>query len=35
MGEPLFDALAQECHLDMKLRRGFEMVREFRRTLEV
>ena len=33
--EPVFDALATECSLDMKLGAGFEVVRHFRRTLEV
>jgi predicted nucleotidyltransferase component of viral defense system len=32
--EPVFDALAKECDLAMKLRDGFEVVREFARTLE-
>lgn len=32
--EPVFDALAKECDLAMKLREGFEVVREFTRTLD-
>ncbi|MGD0164713.1 MAG: nucleotidyl transferase AbiEii/AbiGii toxin family protein [Candidatus Sulfotelmatobacter sp.] len=32
--EPVFDALAKECNLAMKLREGFELVREFTKTLE-
>jgi Nucleotidyl transferase AbiEii toxin, Type IV TA system len=32
--EPVFDALAKECDLTMKLRQGFELVREFTRALE-
>jgi predicted nucleotidyltransferase component of viral defense system len=32
--EPVFDALAKECDLTMKLREGFELVREFTKTLE-
>lgn len=32
--ESVFDALAKECHLAMNLREGFEIVREFARTLE-
>ncbi len=32
--EPVFDALAKECALATKLRQGFEVVREFMRTLE-
>ncbi len=32
--EPVFDALAKECDLPMKLREGFELVREFTKTLE-
>jgi hypothetical protein len=31
--QPVFDALAKECHLAMNLREGFEVVREFARTL--
>lgn len=33
--EPIFDALAKECGLTMKLREGFELVREFRKTLDI
>jgi predicted nucleotidyltransferase component of viral defense system len=33
--EPVFDALAKECHLAMNIREGFEVVREFERTLEI
>jgi hypothetical protein len=33
--EPVFDALAKECNLELKLRGGFEMVRDFTRTLEI
>jgi hypothetical protein len=33
--EPVFDELVTECHLEMKMGAGFEVVREFRRTLEV
>ena len=32
--EPVFDALAKECALTMNLREGFELVREFKKTLE-
>ena len=32
--EPVFDALAKECDLAMELREGFELVREFTKTLE-
>lgn len=32
--EPVFDALAKECHLAMSASGGFEFVREFVRTLE-
>ena len=32
--EPVFDALAKECDLAMKLREGFEIIREFTKTLE-
>jgi hypothetical protein len=32
--EPVFDALAKECNLAMELREGFELVREFMKTLE-
>jgi predicted nucleotidyltransferase component of viral defense system len=32
--EPVFDALAKECNLAMELREGFELVREFTKTLE-
>jgi hypothetical protein len=32
--EPVFDALAKECDLAMKLREGVEIVREFTKTLE-
>jgi hypothetical protein len=31
--EPVFDALAKECHLDLKLQQAFELVREFAETL--
>jgi Nucleotidyl transferase AbiEii toxin, Type IV TA system len=31
--EPVFDALAKECHLDLKLQQAFELVREFEETL--
>src|ERR1700723_147532 len=31
--EAVFDALAKECDLPMKLREGFEVVREFKKTL--
>jgi hypothetical protein len=31
--EPVFDALAKECNLAMELREGFELVREFMKTL--
>lgn len=33
--EPVFDALATECALTMKLREGFELVREFKKTLDI
>lgn len=33
--EPIFDALAKECGLTMKLREGFELVREFSKTLDI
>ena len=33
--EPVFDALAKECNLDMKLHTGFEAVRAFTRTLQI
>ncbi len=33
--EPVFDALAKECDLPMKLREGFEVVREFKKTLDI
>jgi predicted nucleotidyltransferase component of viral defense system len=33
--EPVFDALAKECDLTMKLREGFEVVREFKQSLEI
>jgi predicted nucleotidyltransferase component of viral defense system len=33
--EPVFDALAKECDLTMKLREGFEVVREFKKTLDI
>ena len=33
--EPVFDALAKECNLAMQLREGFELVREFTKTLEM
>ena len=32
--EPVFDALAKECNLAMQLPEGFELVREFTKTLE-
>jgi hypothetical protein len=32
--EPVFDALAKECDLTMKLQEGFELVREFKKTLD-
>jgi len=32
--EPVFDALAKECNLAMHLPEGFELVREFTKTLE-
>ena len=32
--EPVFDALAKECDLAMELPEGFELVREFTKTLE-
>jgi len=32
--EPVFDALAKECNLAMELPEGFELVREFTKTLE-
>jgi hypothetical protein len=32
--EPVFDALAKECNLAMELREGFELVREFTKSLE-
>jgi hypothetical protein len=32
--EPVFDALAKECNLAMELQEGFELVREFMKTLE-
>jgi len=33
--EAVFDALAKECDLPMKLREGFEVVREFKKTLDI
>ena len=33
--EPVFDALAKECDLTMQLREGFDVVREFRKTLDI
>jgi hypothetical protein len=33
--EPVFDALAKECNLAMHLPEGFELVREFTKTLEM
>jgi hypothetical protein len=33
--ELVFDALARECGLTMKLGEGFEVVRKFTRTLEI
>jgi len=33
--EPVFDALAIECNLDMKLQAGFEAMRAFSRTLQI
>jgi hypothetical protein len=32
--ELVFEALAKECDLAMELREGFELVREFTKTLE-
>jgi hypothetical protein len=32
--EPVFDALTKECHLEMSLTEGFEVAREFVRTLK-
>jgi len=32
--EPVFDALAKECNLAIQLPEGFELVREFTKTLE-
>jgi predicted nucleotidyltransferase component of viral defense system len=32
--EPVFEELAAECHLDMKMAVGFGVVREFRKTLD-
>jgi hypothetical protein len=32
--EPVFDALAKECDLTMKLREGFELVRKLKKSLE-
>ena len=32
--EPVFDALAKKCNLAMELREGFELLREFTKTLE-
>jgi hypothetical protein len=32
--EPVFDALAKECGLAMKLAEGFALVQEFTRTLD-
>lgn len=33
--EPVFDALAKECNLNLKLHAGFEAVRAFTRTLQI
>ena len=33
--DPVFDALAKECNLDIKLHTGFEAVRAFTRTLQI
>jgi predicted nucleotidyltransferase component of viral defense system len=33
--EPVFDALAKECGLTMKLREGFELVHEFKKTIDI
>jgi predicted nucleotidyltransferase component of viral defense system len=33
--EPVFDALAKECHLEISLAEGFEVMREFVRTLKM
>lgn len=33
--EPVFEELARECNLKMKLREGFETVREFTEALEL
>jgi hypothetical protein len=33
--EPVFDAVAKQCDLPMKLREGFEVVREFKKTLDI
>jgi hypothetical protein len=33
--EPVFDELAAECHFGMKMDAGFEVVREFRRMIDV
>ena len=32
--KPVFDALAKECNLKLELPEGFELVREFTKTLE-
>jgi hypothetical protein len=32
---PVFDALAKECDLTMKVREGFEVVRDFKQTLDI
>lgn len=33
--EPVFDALAKECDLPLKIREAFELVREFKQTLDI
>jgi predicted nucleotidyltransferase component of viral defense system len=33
--EPVFDVLAKECALTMKVREGFELVHEFKKTLDI
>ena len=33
--EAVFDALAKECDLPMKLREGFEVVHEFKKSLDI
>ncbi len=32
--EPVFNALAKECHLEMSLTEGFQVARKFVRTLK-